>query len=76
MTAVRAQLLEMLKVVASALGEELRSRLVFVGGCTTALGIGAPIVSGYALWSGDRNNAQSPLCLSNTMPPAVIVSAR
>ncbi|MGV1926572.1 MULTISPECIES: nucleotidyl transferase AbiEii/AbiGii toxin family protein [Agrobacterium] len=37
MTAIRAQLLEMMKAVASALGEDLRSRLVFVGGCTTAL---------------------------------------
>lgn len=43
MTAIRAQLLEMLKVVASALGEDLRSRLVFVGGCTTALFITDPI---------------------------------
>lgn len=37
MTAIRAQLLEMMKAGASALGEDLRSRLVFVGGCTTAL---------------------------------------
>ncbi|MCM2435582.1 nucleotidyl transferase AbiEii/AbiGii toxin family protein [Agrobacterium rosae] len=37
MTAIRAQLLEMMRAVASALGEDLRSRLVFVGGCTTAL---------------------------------------
>jgi predicted nucleotidyltransferase len=43
MTAVRAQLLEMLKAVASALGEDLRGRLVFVGGCTTALFITDPI---------------------------------
>lgn len=43
MTAVRAQLLEMLKAVATALGEDLRSRLVFVGGCTTALFVTDPI---------------------------------
>jgi len=43
MTAIRAQLLEMLKAVASALGEDLRSRLVFVGGSTTALFITDPI---------------------------------
>ncbi|MXN49460.1 hypothetical protein GR138_30190 [Shinella kummerowiae] len=43
MTAIRAQLLEMMKAVASALGEDLRSRLVFVGGCTTALFITDPI---------------------------------
>ncbi|WP_318012531.1 hypothetical protein [Mesorhizobium sp. BR1-1-6] len=34
----------MLKTVAEALGEELRARLVFVGGCTTALYITDPIV--------------------------------
>ena len=43
MTAIRVQLLEMLKAVASALGEDLRERLVFVGGCTTALFITDPI---------------------------------
>jgi hypothetical protein len=43
MTEVRAQLLEMLKAVAIALGDDLRSRLVFVGGCTTALFITDPI---------------------------------
>ncbi|RDL47863.1 hypothetical protein BLJAPNOD_05363 [Ensifer sp. M14] len=32
MTAIRAQLLEMLKAVSAALGEDLRERLVFVGG--------------------------------------------
>ncbi|MGO6785846.1 hypothetical protein ACCS70_19025 [Rhizobium ruizarguesonis] len=37
MTEVREQLLEMLRAVATTLGDELRSRLVFVGGCTTAL---------------------------------------
>lgn len=34
---VRDQLLLMLQTVAEALGEEFRERLVFVGGCTTAL---------------------------------------
>lgn len=34
---VQGQLKEMLKAVAVALGDELRARLVFVGGCTTAL---------------------------------------
>jgi hypothetical protein len=34
----------MLKTVAEALGDELRARLVFVGGCTTALYITDPIV--------------------------------
>ncbi|KQW76836.1 hypothetical protein [Ensifer sp. Root127] len=43
MTAIRAQLLEMLKAVAAALGEDLRERLVFVGGCTTALFITDPV---------------------------------
>ena len=43
MTAIRAQLLEMLKAVAAALGEDLRGRLVFVGGCTTALFITDPV---------------------------------
>ncbi|WP_318035430.1 hypothetical protein [Rhizobium ruizarguesonis] len=43
MTEVREQLLEMLRAVATALGGELRSRLVFVGGCTTALFITDPI---------------------------------
>lgn len=37
MTTVRGQLLQMLKTVAEALGSDLRERLVFVGGCTTAL---------------------------------------
>lgn len=37
MTTVKGQLLEMLQRVAETLGEELRERLVFVGGCTTAL---------------------------------------
>ncbi|WP_457812181.1 hypothetical protein [Sinorhizobium meliloti] len=43
MTPIRDQLLEMLKAVATALGEDLRERLVFVGGCTTALFITDPI---------------------------------
>ncbi|MGO4560114.1 hypothetical protein [Mesorhizobium sp. 2RAF21] len=34
----------MLKAVAEALGDELRARLLFVGGCTTALYITDPIV--------------------------------
>lgn len=37
MTGVQGQLLEMLVRVADALGDDLRERLVFVGGCTTAL---------------------------------------
>jgi predicted nucleotidyltransferase len=40
---VNAQLLRMLTVVAEALGEDLRERLVFVGGCTTALFITDPV---------------------------------
>lgn len=43
MTTIRAQLLDMLKAVAIALGDDLRDRLVFVGGCTTALFITDPI---------------------------------
>lgn len=43
MTTIRAQLLDMLKAVATALGSDLRDRLVFVGGCTTALFITDPI---------------------------------
>lgn len=37
MTTVKGQLLQMLQTVAEALGDDLRERLVFVGGCTTAL---------------------------------------
>ncbi len=37
MATIRDQLLERLKTVAIALGDDLRDRLVFVGGCTTAL---------------------------------------
>ena len=40
---VQGQLKAMLKAVAVALGDELRARLVFVGGCTTALYITDPI---------------------------------
>lgn len=40
---IQGQLKEMLKTVAVALGDELRERLVFVGGCTTALYITDPI---------------------------------
>lgn len=41
---VKGQLLEMLETVADALGSDLRDRLVFVGGCTTALFITDEIV--------------------------------
>ena len=41
---VQSHLKEMLKAVAVALGDELRARLVFVGGCTTALYITDPII--------------------------------
>ena len=34
---VKGELLAMLQHVAEALGSDLRERLVFVGGCTTAL---------------------------------------
>jgi len=37
MTTVKGQLLHMLETVAGALGNDLRERLVFAGGCTTAL---------------------------------------
>jgi predicted nucleotidyltransferase len=43
MTTVQGQLLYMLESVAGALGSDLRERLVFVGGCTTALFITDPI---------------------------------
>lgn len=43
MTTVQGQLLSMLEVVAKAIGDDLRQRLVFVGGCTTALFITDPI---------------------------------
>lgn len=43
MTPVRRQLLYMLERVADTLGEDLRERLVFVGGCTTALFITDPV---------------------------------
>lgn len=41
---VKGQLLQMLETVAEALGSDLRDRLVFVGGCTTALFITDEIV--------------------------------
>lgn len=37
MTGIQGQLLDMLERVADALGEELRARMVFVGGCSTAV---------------------------------------
>lgn len=43
MSGVQGQLLHMLETVAGALGSDLRERLVFVGGCTTALFITDPI---------------------------------
>ena len=43
MTTVQGQLLHMLETVAEAIGDDLRQRLVFVGGCTTALFITDPI---------------------------------
>jgi predicted nucleotidyltransferase len=44
MTTIKGQLLHMLETVAEALREDLRERLVFVGGCTTALFITDEIV--------------------------------
>src|ERR1700752_2887156 len=44
MTTVKGQLLHMLQTVAQSLGDDLRKRLVFVGGCTTALFITDEIV--------------------------------
>lgn len=44
MITVKGQLLHMLQTVAQALGDDLRERLVFVGGCTTALFITDEIV--------------------------------
>lgn len=41
---VKGQLLKMLETVADALGSDLREKLVFVGGCTTALFITDEIV--------------------------------
>lgn len=43
MTTVRGQLLAMLEAVAVGLGDELRTQMVFVGGCTTALFITDPV---------------------------------
>jgi predicted nucleotidyltransferase len=42
---VRGDLLHMLETVAEALGDDLRDKLVFVGGCTTALLLTDPITS-------------------------------
>ena len=44
MSTVKGQLLHMLETVAESLGDELRKRLVFVGGCTTALFITDDVV--------------------------------
>lgn len=43
MTGIQGQLLNMLETVAGAIGDDLRKRLVFVGGCTTALFVTDPI---------------------------------
>jgi len=43
MTTVQGELLHMLETVAKAIGDDLCERLVFVGGCTTALFITDPI---------------------------------
>lgn len=40
---IQGRLKEMLKTVAVALGDQLLARLVFVGGCTTALYITDPV---------------------------------
>ncbi len=44
MTTVTRQLLKMLETVAKALGSELRDKMVFIGGCTTALFITDQVV--------------------------------
>ena len=44
MTTVTGQLLKMLETVAEALGSELRDKMVFIGGCTTALFITDQVV--------------------------------
>lgn len=46
MSTVKGQLFHMLETVAEALGDDLRERVVFVGGCTTALFITDEIVLG------------------------------
>ncbi|MDP2778895.1 hypothetical protein [Devosia sp.] len=67
MNSIQGQLLEMLRTVAVALGDDLRKRLVFVGGCTTAAFITDPVtlegvratddvdlivdLAGYAAWT-------------------------
>lgn len=43
MITVQGQLLHMLEAVAEGIGHDLRQRLVFVGGCTTALFVTDPI---------------------------------
>ncbi len=64
---VKGELLKMLRTVAEALGPELRERMVFVGGCTTALFMTDPVtlegvratddvdlivdLAGYAAWT-------------------------
>ncbi|KUP91591.1 hypothetical protein [Tritonibacter horizontis] len=71
MTTVTGQLLQMLETVADALGAEFRERLVFVGGCTTALFITDTVtledvratddvdlivdLAGYAAWAEMQN---------------------
>lgn len=49
MTTVRNQLLKMLETVAEALGEDLRERLVFVSGCTTALKLAQLLSSEFSI---------------------------
>ncbi|MGU9962258.1 MAG: hypothetical protein ACNYPF_04530 [Candidatus Puniceispirillales bacterium WSBS_2018_MAG_OTU23] len=44
MTTVTGQLLEMLETVAEALGSDLRNKMVFIGGCTTAIFITDQVV--------------------------------
>jgi len=53
MTLVHQRLLEMLTSVATALGDNLREDLVFVGGCTTALFITDPVVLGEVRYTDD-----------------------
>ena len=50
---VNGKLLRMLTVVAKALGPDLRERLVFVGGCTTALLIPDPVVREQVRYTDD-----------------------
>ncbi|QUS59039.1 hypothetical protein [Pseudovibrio brasiliensis] len=71
MVTVSEQLMRMLEMVAEALGKDLRQRLVFVGGCTTALFITDKVtledvratddvdliidLAGYASWADMQN---------------------